>query len=102
MAVEKGLHDTYRPIFYHGEWWVDIGDRPRAFPTAESARRFIKHAAEMKDRCLYHQCLRQGKPMPGMGVGFRFCERHARNAKKILDKTNRGTAIFRGASFENI
>lgn len=102
MAVEKGLHNTYQPMFYHGEWWVDVGDRPRAFPTVESARRFIKHAAEMKDRCLYYQCLRQGKQMPGMGVGFRFCEPHMRNAKKILDKTSRGTAIFRGASFENI
>ena len=98
MALEKGIYDTYHPIYQNGEWWVDVGDRWRAFPTAESARRFIKHAAQMPDRCLYYQCLREGKDMPGMGVGFRFCEHHAKNAKRILAKSNSGTVIFRGVN----
>lgn len=95
-------YQRYRPVKYNGEWWVDLGDRPRSFQSVKTARAYIKRCYERRNRCLYANCLLEGEDMPGMGVGFRFCERHARNAKKILDKTNRGNAIFRGASFENI
>lgn len=95
-------YQRYHPVKYNGEWWVDLGDRPRSYQSVKTAQAYIKRCYEQRNRCLYANCLLEGEYMPGMGVGFRFCERHAANAKKILNKTNRGNAIFRGASFENI
>lgn len=92
-------YQRYRPVKYNGEWWVDLGDRPRSFQLVKTARAYIKRCYERRNRCLYANCLLEGEDMPGMGVGFRFCERHAANAKKILNKSNRGTAIFRGNVF---
>ena len=83
-------YQRYRPVKYNGEWWVDLGDRPRSYQSVKTAMAYIKRCYEQRSRCLYANCLLEGEYMPGMGVGFRFCERHAANAKRILDKTNRG------------
>ena len=91
-------YQRYRPVKYNGEWWVDLGERPRIFQALKTAMAYIKRSYEQRNRCLYANCLLEGEYMPGMGVGFRFCERHARNAKHILDKTNRGPVTFKGVN----
>lgn len=83
-----------------GSWWVNLPT-----PTSFTSR---KAANEARDQfkeeygCLHTECTELGTDDIGLGFGFRFCDFHARRAKKILNRSNRGTAIFRGASFENI
>lgn len=91
-------YQRYRPVKYGGEWWVDLGDRPRSFQALKTAMAYIKRSYEQRNRCLYANCLLEGEEIPGMGVGFRFCEKHRRNAQHILNKSNRGTVIFRGVN----
>ena len=88
-------YQRYRPVKYNGEWWVDLGDRPRSFQSVKTARAYIKRCFEQRNRCLYANCLLEGEDIPGMGVEFRFCERHARNAKKVLRESNKGTTSFK-------
>ena len=98
MDIEITLeqaYQRYRPVKYNGEWWVDLGDRPRSFQALKTALAYIKRCHEQRERCLYANCLIRGEDMPGLGLGFRFCERHARNAKKVLRESNKGTTIFK-------
>ena len=82
-------YQRYRPVKYRNEWWVDLGDRPRSFQSLRKAKEFIKRSHERRNRCLYTACLQEGEYMPGMGFGFRFCEKHTRNAKKALNRKKR-------------
>lgn len=91
-------YQRYHPVKYNGEWWVDLGDRPRSYQSLKTAQAYIKRCYEQRNRCLYANCLLEGEYMPGMGGGFRFCETHMRNAKRILAKSNSGTVIFRGVN----
>ncbi len=83
-----------------GSWWVNL-PTPTSFTSRKAA---IEARNQFKEEygCLHLSCDELGTDDIGLGFGFRFCERHARMAKKILNRTNRGSAIFRGASFENI
>lgn len=83
-----------------GYWWVNI-PKPTSFTSRKAANEALDQFKE-EYGCLHLACDELGTDDIGLGFGFRFCERHARNAKKILNRSNRGTAIFRGASFENI
>ena len=85
----------FHPVMIRGDWWVDLGDGPRGFQSLKAARAFIKRSHERRNKCLYANCLLEGEDIPGMGVGFRFCERHARNAKKVLRESNKGTTSFK-------
>jgi len=85
MATEaQGIMSMYQPRMYDDLWWVDIGDGLRRFKTAGEARKFIAGKRQSPGRCLYYGCLLTGRNM-SYGVGFRFCENHARNARHILD-----------------
>ena len=88
-------YQKFHPVLYKGEWVVNLGDAPRRYQTLRAAREYIKRCYEQRDRRLYANCLLEGEDIPGVGVGFRFCERHARNAKKILRESNKGTTIFK-------
>ena len=92
--VRTGIPE-FHPVLYKGEWVVNLGDAPRRYQTLRAAREYIKRCYEQRDRCLYANCLLEGEDIPGMGVGFRFCERHARNAKKVLRESNKGTTSFK-------
>lgn len=80
-----------------GSWWVNI-PTPTAFTSRKAANEALEQFKE-KHGCLHLACDELGTDDIGLGFGFRFCERHARRAKKILNKSNRGTAIFRGNVF---
>lgn len=86
--------------FRKGLWWVNI-PTPCSF-TSRKAANEARDQFKEEYGCLHLACDELGTDDIGLGFGFRFCERHARKAKKILSRSNRGTAIFRGASFENI
>lgn len=83
-----------------GLWWVNL-PTPTSFTSRKAANEALDQFKE-EYGCLHTECNELGTDDIGLGFGFRFCERHARRAKKILNKSNRGSAIFRGASFENI
>ena len=83
-----------------GLWWVNI-PTPTSFTSRKAANEALDQFKE-EYGCLHTECNELGTDDIGLGFGFRFCEFHAERAKKILNKSNRGTAIFRGASFENI
>lgn len=83
-----------------GSWWVNL-PTPTSFTSRKAANKALDQFKE-EYGCLHLACDELGTDDIGLGFGFRFCERHARRAKKILNRTNRGSAIFRGASFENI
>lgn len=83
-----------------GLWWVNI-PKPTSF-TSRKAANEARDQFKEEYGCLHLACDELGTDDIGLGFGFRFCERHAEKAKKILNKTNRGNTIFRGASFENI
>lgn len=94
MTNEKqDIMREYAPAFYDDAWWVDIGDGIRKFDTAELAREFIRGKRDSADRCLYHGCLLEGEQMP-QGVGFRFCRKHAENARRVLE--NPSVSSMRG------
>lgn len=85
MSTEaQDIISMYQPRMYEDQWWVDIGDGLRRFKTADEARKFIADKRHAAGRCLYYGCLLTGRNM-SYGVGFRFCEKHARNARHILD-----------------
>ena len=86
--------------YREGYWWVNI-PTPTSFTSRKAANEALDQFKE-EYGCLHLACDELVTDDIGLGFGFRFCERHARRAKKILDKTNRGNTIFRGASFENI
>lgn len=86
--------------FREGYWWVNI-PKPTSFTSRKAANEALNQFKEDYG-CLHTECNELGTDDIGLGFGFRFCEFHAERAKKILNKSNRGTAIFRGASFENI
>lgn len=86
--------------YRNGSWWVNL-PTPTSFTSRKAANEALEQFKEDYG-CLHLACTELGTDDIGLGFGFRFCERHARNAKKILNKSNRGNAIFRGASFENI
>lgn len=86
--------------FREGYWWVNI-PKPTSFTSKKAANEALNQFKEDYG-CLHTECNELGTDDIGLGFGFRFCEFHAERAKKILNKSNRGTAIFRGASFENI
>lgn len=83
-----------------GLWWVNI-PTPTSFTSRKAANEALDQFKE-EYGCLHTECNELGTDDIGLGFGFRFCEFHAERAKKILNQSNRGTAIFRGASFENI
>lgn len=83
-----------------GYWWVNL-PTPTSFTSRKAANEALNQFKEDYG-CLHTECNELGTDDIGLGFGFRFCEFHAERAKKILNKSNRGTAIFRGASFENI
>ena len=69
--------------FKRGSWWVNI-PQPTAFSTQPEATKALVEYRE-KHGCLYYACTRIGTPDPDLGRGFRFCDEHHRQAKKILD-----------------
>lgn len=75
----------YAPAFYDGAWWVDTGDGVKQFSTRAKAVQFINDRRRAEDRCLYHGCLLKGEHL-SQGWGFRFCRKHAENARRILAK----------------
>lgn len=83
-----------------GLWWVNL-PTPTSFTSRKAANEALDQFKE-EYGCLHTECNELGTDDIGLGFGFRFYERHARRAKKILSRSNRGNAIFRGASFENI
>lgn len=83
-----------------GLWWVNL-PKPTSFTSRKAANEALNQFKEDYG-CLHLACDELGTDDIGLGFGFRFCERHARRAKKILNRTNRGNAVYRGASFENI
>lgn len=83
-----------------GLWWVNL-PTPTSFTSRKAANEALDQFKE-EYGCLHTECNELGTDDIGLGFGFRFCERHVRRAKKILSRSNRGNAIFRGASFENI
>ena len=83
-----------------GLWWVNL-PAPTSFTSRKAANEALDQFKE-EYGCLHTECNELGTDDIGLGFGFRFCEFHAERAKKILNRSNRGTAIFRGASFENI
>lgn len=85
MATEaQDIMSMYQPRMYDGYWWIDIGDGLRIFKSADEARKFIADKRQSPGRCLYYGCLLKGHHME-CGVGFRFCEKHARNACRVLE-----------------
>lgn len=86
--------------YREGYWWVNL-PTPTSFTSRKAANEALDQFKE-EYGCLHAECNELGTDDIGLGFGFRFCEFHAERAKKILNKSNRGTAIFRGASFENI
>lgn len=86
--------------YREGYWWVNL-PTPTSFTSRKAANEALNQFKEDYG-CLHTECNELGTDDIGLGFGFRFCEFHAERAKKILNKSNRGTAIFRGASFENI
>lgn len=95
-------YQRYRPVKYGGEWWVDLGDRPRSFQALKTAMAYIKRSYEQRNRCLYANCLLEGEEIPGMGVGFRFCEKHRRNAQKVLTKRRPGSYTKKRLVYETV
>ena len=79
-----------------GLWWVNL-PKPTSFTSRKAANEALNQFKEDYG-CLYLFCEELGTDDIGLGFGFRFCERHARRAKKILDKTNRGTVTFKGVN----
>lgn len=79
-----------------GYWWVNI-PKPTSFTSRKAA---IEARNQFREEygCLHLSCDELGTDDIGLGFGFRFCERHARNAKHILDKTNRGPVTFKGVN----
>ena len=86
--------------YREGLWWVNL-PTPTSFTSRKAANEALDQFKE-EYGCLHTECNELGTDDIGLGFGFRFCEFHAERAKKILNRSNRGTAIFRGASFENI
>lgn len=82
--------------FREGYWWVNI-PKPTSFTSKKAANEARDQFMEDYG-CLHTECNELGTDDIGLGFGFRFCERHARNAKHILNKSNRGTVIFRGVN----
>ncbi|MBK4144639.1 hypothetical protein GWO57_08320 [Corynebacterium macginleyi] len=83
----------YAPAFYDDAWRVDIGDGIRKFPARAKAVQFINDRRQTEDRCLYHGCLLEGEQME-QGLGFRFCRKHAENARRVLE--NPSVSSMRG------
>ena len=79
-----------------GYWWVNI-PKPTSFTSRKAANEALDQFKE-EYGCLHTECNELGTDDIGLGFGFRFCERHARRAKRILNNSNRGTVIFRGVN----
>lgn len=79
-----------------GYWWVNI-PKPTSFTSRKAANEALDQFKEDYG-CLHTECNELGTDDIGLGFGFRFCERHARRAKRILNNSNRGTVIFRGVN----
>lgn len=79
-----------------GLWWVNL-PTPTSFTSRKAANEALDQFKEDYG-CLHTECNELGTDDIGLGFGFRFCEFHARRAKKILNKSNRGNAIFRGVN----
>ena len=60
-------YQRYRPVKYNGEWWVDLGDRPRSYQSVKTAMAYIKRCYEQRNRCLYANCLLEGGVHAGHG-----------------------------------
>lgn len=69
--------------FERGLWWVDI-PQPTGFKTLHQATKALAKYRE-EHGCLYNACNRIATDDLDLGCGFRFCDEHARNAKKILN-----------------
>lgn len=82
--------------FREGYWWVNI-PKPTSFTSRKAANEALNQFKEDYG-CLHTECNELGTDDIGLGFGFRFCEFHAERAKKILNKSNRGTVIFRGVN----
>ncbi|OFP21989.1 hypothetical protein HMPREF2996_02505 [Corynebacterium sp. HMSC066C02] len=73
------------PRFLKGKWWVSIPD-PTAFSRRSEA---LQARSEFKKThvCLHAECNQLGTDDLGLGVGFRFCPRHAYHARQTLQRT---------------
>lgn len=69
--------------FKRGRWWVNI-PKPTGFKTQPEATKALV-AYRDEHGCLYHAFTRIGTDDLDLGRGFRFCDEHARHAKKILN-----------------
>lgn len=101
ITLEQAMR-KFHPVMIRGDWWVDLGDGPRGFQSLKTARAFIKRSHERRNRCLYANCLLEGEEIPGMGVGFRFCEKHRRNAQKVLTKRRPGSYTKKRLVYETV
>jgi len=67
-----------------GLWWVNL-PKPTSFTSRKAANEALNQFKEDYG-CLHLLCEELGTDDIGLGFGFRFCERHAEKAKKILSK----------------
>lgn len=76
-----------------GDWWQDCSSREEAM---EALKDYREHRC-----CLYQGCGYMGEYMP-QGFGFRFCPKHTREARKVMNTWSQPGRRAMRVSHENV